>query len=370
LKTATELLNPSFEGGEAPASAASLDGGSLFARLRLSASELRRARRRLHQKTLMTAVLGLSSYGALVLAPSPLYLQVLAAVVLVHALLATATGIMHDANHHAFSSRRWVNQLVAYSGDFLGASSMLWRLQHNTLHHRHTNVEGVDGDIDQMPFARLSPSQPLEPRHRFQHVYLWFLYGFLHIRWVLVGDYVGLVSYMKNPETRRGVSASGVAKMFLGKAVHLSWAVVVPCLFHPWWCVLGVYLGVSYAVGFMLAVTFQVAHCVQEADMVAFDPGTLKGDAMVIHQLNTTVDVEPSSLFSRLWVSYACGGLHMQVEHHIAPRIPHTAYPLLQKRVRELCREINVTHRTHQSVWRAVSAHGRHLRVMGRPQAV
>lgn len=345
----------------------SSDPSTLFSRLRLSAAELRSARRRLHVKALSTTVFGLASYAVLVLLPSPLYLQVLAAVVLVHTLLATATGIMHDANHQAFSSRRWVNQLVAYSADLLGASSMLWRLQHNTMHHRHTNVEGVDGDIDQMPFARLSPSQPLEARHRFQHLYLWFLYGFLQLRWFVVGDYIGIANYLKNPETRRGVTAPGVVKMFLGKVVHLSWAIVVPCLMHPWWCVLAVYVGVSYAVGFMLAVTFQVAHCVQEADMLAEDPGTLKGDAMVIHQLNTTVDVETPSWFSRLWVSYVCGGLHMQVEHHIAPRVPHTAYPLLQKRVRELCGELNIRHRTHASVWRAVSAHGRHLRLMGRP---
>ena len=346
------------------------DAGALFSRLRLTAAELRQARRRLHTKAVFTALLTLAAYTALVIAPSPLWLQVLAAVVLVHTLLATATGIMHDANHQAFSSRRWVNQLVAYSADLLGASSMLWRLQHNTLHHRHTNVEGVDGDIDQMPFARLSPAQPLEARHRFQHLYLWFLYGFLQLRWFVVGDYVSIAGYMKNPETRRGVTRAGVTKMILGKVVHLSWALVIPFLLHPWWCVLAVYVGVSYTVGFMLAVTFQVAHCVQEADMIADDPGALKGDAMVIHQLNTTVDVETPSLFSRLWVSYVCGGLHMQVEHHIAPRVPHTAYPLLQKRVRELCQEINVRHRTHASVWHAVKAHGRHLRVMGRPLPV
>lgn len=341
----------------------------MFATLRLTATEIRHARRRLHLKALCIAALGLTSYSLLVILPSPWWLQALSFIALVHAVLATATGIMHDSAHSAFSSRRWVNSTVSYSADLLGASSMLWKLQHNVLHHRHTNVEGKDGDIDQMPFARLAPSQPLKSLHRFQHLYLWFLYGFLTLRWFVAGDWVGLASYRRNPETRRGVTAWGIVRMALGKVAHASWALVIPFFFHPWWCVVLVYLAASYAVGFVLAVTFQVAHCVSEADFIAEDPGLLKGDAIVIHQLATTVDVAPRTRFARAWVSFVCGGLHYQVEHHVAPRTPHTAYPLLQKRLKALAASSGLTHKTFPSVASAIRAHARHLRRMGTPQA-
>lgn len=338
---------------------------SVFSKIRLSAMEIRRARRVLHMKALAITALGLASYMVLVLLPSPLWLQVLGFFGLVHAVLATATGIMHDAAHSAFSSKRWLNRLAAYSADLLGASSMLWRLQHNVLHHRHTNIEGLDGDIDQMPFARLSPSQPLRSMHRFQHLYMWFLYGFLTLRWFVVGDWVGLSSYRKNPETADGVTLGGTARMVLGKVAHALWALVLPLMFHPWWCVLLVYLAASYAVGFVLAVTFQVAHCVSEADFLVEDPGPIRGEAIISHQLATTLDVTPKTFFAKAWVSFVCGGLHYQVEHHVAPRLPHTAYPLLQKRLKAAAASINIAHRSFPSVSAAVRAHARHLRRMG-----
>jgi linoleoyl-CoA desaturase len=340
---------------------------SMAQALRLSVAEIKRARRRLHAKTAFTWSLAAVSYVVLVVSSLGFVPKVVAAVLLTHALVAIATGIMHDANHGSFSAKRRVNAFVAYSADLLGASSLLWRQQHNVMHHRHTNIEGVDGDIDQMPFARLSASQPLHKIHRYQHVYMWFLYGFLTIRWFLVGDFLSAAQYKKNPLTSKAVTKAGVLKMFTGKAVHASWALVVPFFFSPWWSVLLTYMVISYSVGFVLAVTFQVAHCVAEADFIAADPGVLKGNAMITHQLNTTVDVIPGNIFARAYIGYISGGLQFQVEHHIQPRTPHTAYPLLSAKVRALCEQRGITYRTHNGVWSAIRAHGRYLKLMGQP---
>lgn len=340
---------------------------SMAQALRLSVKEIRRARRVLHTKAAFTWSLAVASYAVLVFSGLGFIWKAASAVLLVHALVAIATSVMHDANHGSFSSKRRVNAVVAYSADLLGASSLLWRQQHNVLHHRHTNVEGIDGDIDQMPFARLSASQPLRKFHRFQHVYMWFLYGFLTIRWFVAGDFVGAAQFKKNPRTAKAITAPGVMKMALGKVGHAAWALVVPFFFSPWWCVLFAYLAVSYAVGFVLAVTFQVAHCVGEAEFVSVDPGVLKGNEMITHQLRTTVDVVPGNALSRAYVGYIAGGLQFQVEHHIQPRTPHTAYPLLSRRVRALCAQYNITYRTHNGVWSAIRAHGRYLKLMGQP---
>ena len=96
---------------------------------------------------------------------------------------------MHDGNHGSFSRHAWLNHVAGYSLDALGGSSWLWRFKHNTLHHGNPNVEGVDSDISQAPFARLAPMQPLRPWHRWQHVYLWFLYGFFALKNLVFGDF-------------------------------------------------------------------------------------------------------------------------------------------------------------------------------------
>ena len=85
---------------------------------------------------------------------------------------------MHDANHGSFSRHRWINQALAYTSDALGASSWLWRIQHNVLHHGNTNVVGFDADLELAPW-RGSRLQRWHRRFRWQHVYIWPLYGFL-----------------------------------------------------------------------------------------------------------------------------------------------------------------------------------------------
>lgn len=102
--------------------------------------------------------------------------------VLVIAATAAATSVMHDGNHASFSTSHTVDRIAGYTGDMLGASSWIWRFKHNHLHHGNTNVTGMDTDIDQAPFARLAPSQPWRPWHRYQHVCRWILYGFVTVQ--------------------------------------------------------------------------------------------------------------------------------------------------------------------------------------------
>ncbi len=90
-------------------------------------------------------------------------------------------------------SSPFVNRLAAYTGDLMGASSWIWRFKHNNLHHGNTNVDGIDMDIAQAPFVKLTPSQVWHPWHRFQHVYMWLLYGFLTLQWFLISDFADLV---------------------------------------------------------------------------------------------------------------------------------------------------------------------------------
>ena len=134
----------------------------------------------------------------------------------------------------------WLNHVAGYSLDALGGSSWLWRFKHNTLHHGNPNVEGVDSDISQAPFARLAPMQPLRPWHRWQHVYLWFLYGFFAMKNLVFGDFRTLAAARIGPKalrTRPGPTV--LARVLAGKFLHLGWAVVVPLLTNPWWGVLG-----------------------------------------------------------------------------------------------------------------------------------
>jgi linoleoyl-CoA desaturase len=217
--------------------------------------------------------------------------QLASAAVLIIALTAAATCVFHDANHGSFSTSRSINHMAGYTGDLLGASSWIWRFKHNNLHHGNTNMVGIDADIDQAPFARLAPGQPWRRWHRYQHVYMWGLYGFLTLQWFLISDFVDLmnqgIGHQRFPRRPR---RRDIGMLALGKSIHIGWAIALPLVYHRWWVVLTFYLAVSWIVGLLLATMFQLAHCVQPAEFPEADVQR-RGCDFVAHQLRTTVDV-------------------------------------------------------------------------------
>jgi linoleoyl-CoA desaturase len=329
-------------------------------------AELARATRRLHLKSIAIAALTITSYlGLVIVATGPLLAIPLAAVLVV-AVIATATCVMHDANHGAFGTGNRMSHGLMFTADVLGASSWLWRQKHNVTHHGNTNVVGVDTDIEQMPFARLAPAQEWRPWHRYQHVYMWALYGFLTAQWVLMSDFVNVIERRhQNHPTNRRLRNRDIALLLAGKAVHIGWAVVLPMAFHRWWMVLAFYFTCSWLVGFTLAIFFQLAHCVDTTEFVdATAPR--RGDAFVQHQFRTTANVRCTTPVVGPFVAWLMGGLHHQIEHHLAPGLPHTSYAAMSLRVQEMCAARDIDYRVHTSVFSAVASHARWLRAMGR----
>ena len=338
---------------------------SLTEAVRPSSRELAVARRQIHLKAIVIAGLAVGSYWSLVLTESSVVVKLVSALVLVFALTAAATCVFHDGNHSSFSTSRTVNRLAGYTGDLLGASSWIWRFKHNNLHHGNTNVVGVDADIDQAPFARLAANQPWHPWHRYQHLYMWVLYGFLTLQWFLFSDFIDLKNHgIGNQRFPREPRRRDLALLALGKLIHLGWAVVVPLMYHRWWVVLTFYLAISWTVGLLLATMFQLAHCAEPAEFFSADVPR-RGPDFVAHQLRTTIDVRCRTRVGRGALHWLMGGLDFQVEHHLAPRLPHTVYPLVAKRLSRACVERHLPLQSHPSPWQAVRSHARWLKMMG-----
>jgi linoleoyl-CoA desaturase len=332
---------------------------------RPNASELQWAWWRMRGKALVIGVCSVVSYLGLVLVAHGILLAFLLAGALVVSLIATSTCVMHDANHGSFAKSAKVNRVAAYTADLLGASSLLWKFKHNAVHHGNTNVEGVDTDIEQLPFARLSPAQPWKPWHRYQHIYMWALYGFLTVQWLVFSDFASLFTGKVGSQAlRRTPRRRDVVKVVLGKAGHLAWAVGLPLLFHAWWVVIAFYFACSWLVGFFLAVFFQVAHCVDNVEFTDAHAAR-RGEDFADHQLRTTSDVACRTPLVGPVLASLMGGLHHQVEHHLAPALPHTAYAAMARRLRSSCAASSTRYNLHSSPWTALRSHARWLRTMG-----
>jgi linoleoyl-CoA desaturase len=199
---------------------------------------------------------------------------------------------------------------------------------------------------------------------------MWPLYGFLALQWFLLSDYGTVLrgrvhSHVLPVKPRR----RDVAPIMAGKVLHLGWALLLPMAFHPWWGVLAFYLACSWLIGFVLANMFQLAHCVDRAEFFTADVSR-QGADFELHQLRTTVDIRCRVPVLRNFLRWWMGGLDHQIEHHLAPRLPHTVYGLIAPRLEAACAERAVTYRVHPTLIEAVRSHARWLRRMGqRPEA-
>ena len=306
------------------------------------------------------------AYVALVFLAGSWWQGLLLGLVLGIAMAAIGFNIMHDGGHQAYSERRWVNRLMALALDLVGGSSYIWQWKHARFHHTWVNVAGHDSDIDLGVLGRLSPQQPRRPWHRWQHLYLWPLYGVTAIRWHLYGDFRDMATGTVGERPFDRPKGWDLAGFVGGKLVFFTLAFGLPLFFHSLGTVLLFYALVSAVAGVLLALVFQMAHVVEEA---AFPLPDASGSRMetpwAIHQLQTTVDFARGNRV----LGWLIGGLNFQVEHHLFPRISHVHYPLVARVVEDTCREFGVTYREHRTFGAGIASHYRLLRRLGRSAA-
>jgi linoleoyl-CoA desaturase len=193
---------------------------------------------------------------------------IVALVGLLAAMILIGFCVQHDANHGAYFATRRRNHLLGWltTDVLLGFSSYVWRVKHNVAHHTYTNVDGWDDDVAQTPFARFMPSQPPKPWYRLQHVYVWLLYGVMVLRAHSIADLAALIRGRIGHVSLHRPRGWDLAGLVGGKAMFLGWAIVAPLLVYPWWIVLAGYTSSAMLGSLVIATTFQLAHCVEEAD--------------------------------------------------------------------------------------------------------
>ena len=321
------------------------------------------------QMYLKTAILVASfavSYVLLVFVAQSWWHGLLLAILLGWSAAGIGFNIQHDGGHQAYSNYPWVNKLMAMTLELMGGSSYLWRWKHVVFHHTYVNITGHDTDIDLGILGRLTPHQKRLAYHRWQHFYLWPLYGLLAIKWQLVDDFQKLISGRISNQRFPRPKGWELVIFVAGKAIFFTVAFGIPLLFHSVGAVLVYYVVAALVVGTVLSVVFQAAHCVEEAEfpLPREETGRIE-HAWAVHQAETTVDFARRSRV----VAWLLGGLNFQIEHHLFPRISHVNYPALSRLVEETCRDFGIKYAEHRSFRAGMASHFRWLRRMGMPSA-
>ena len=273
-------------------------------------------------------------------------------------------SVMHDANHGSYSSNTKLNDFLGLSANALGVSSYMWKQKHNIIHHTYTNVEGIDDDIAKSPVLRQCESQPWAPGHKYQYIYMSFLYAISVIIWVFVMDLKKYFSKQIHTTDAWKMTPKNHIIFWATKVYYVAVFMVLPIMVWGFGGWLAGYLVANAALGLTLSYVFQLAHVVEntEFEHVPLDETKHLETAWAQHQLKTTANFAMGNKF----ISWFVGGLNYQVEHHLFPKISHVHYPEVCKIVQEKCREFNVPYNKYDTMSEALASHFRVMRNLGR----
>ena len=315
-------------------------------------------------KTVVLLGTYLGAYLAILLLPINPWWLLPFAVLMGVAKAGIGMSVMHDALHGSYSSSETVNRWVGYSTYLIGANPFVWKTQHNVFHHTYTNIHGMDEDIKTKIVLRLSRHAPLQWIHRYQYVYVFFLYG-LNTLFFIISDLIKLMNYHRTGMVRRQKSRmrQELTKLIVTKALYVFFTIALPMLITPllWWQVLIGLLAMHFTAGYILTLIFQMAHIVEEVEQPLPNADGNIDNAWAIHQLMTTANFARDNRLLNWYV----GGLNYQIEHHLFPNVCHVHYRDLSKIVEATAREFQIKYIDQPTFGSALQSHIRMLKTLG-----
>ena len=272
-------------------------------------------------------------------------------------------NVCHDAIHGAYSANLYVNKGLGFVFNVIGANPYVWSITHNIVHHTYTNIPGHDEDIEVAPgLVRLSPEEDVNAIQKYQHFYAFLLYGLASISWVFRKDFKKFfqdkIGNYKNRHPKMEYF-----NLFFYKALYYFLFIALPLWLLPisfgQWALGFVLMHISQ--GLVLGLVFQLAHVVEGTEFpMPNEEGNIE-EAWAIHQMQTTANFARKSSIA----NFLCGGLNMQIEHHLFPKICHIHYTKISEIVHQTALEFGLPYIENQTFWSALGSHYRMLRYFG-----
>jgi linoleoyl-CoA desaturase len=316
-------------------------------------------------KTILFLSIAVALYVVIITSILPLLIQLGAAILLGMTMAFIGFNICHDALHGAYSSNQQVNKALGFVFNVIGANAYVWNLTHNKVHHSYTNIVDHDEDIEIAPgLIRVNETDKANKLQRYQHIYAFFLYSLTTLSWFFRKDYL---KFFKKDIGNSHVNKHPKAeyfKLFLFKAIYYFIFIVLPLLVMDltWWQFLVGFVAMNLAEGLVLGLVFQLAHVVEDTEIRRAENNSID-DSWAVHQLKTTANFAPTSRLA----NFLCGGLNLQVEHHLFPKICHVHYKRLSAIVRQTAQEFNLPYHVNRSFFSALRSHYLFLKRLGRP---
>jgi linoleoyl-CoA desaturase len=261
----------------------------------------------------------------------------------------------HDAAHDAVFFSKKQNRLFCHVVELFGSNSEVWIQRHIQLHHPYPNVQNWDCDIKQSDLVRLFPNSKWYSFHRYQHIYMWFLYPFYTLIWLFSRDFKDFFgtkdNYLKRVYT---IPKIEYFKLFAAKIFNLFYMLGVPYLvLNQQFSTILLAWFIMHLLSSILGVVALISTHVDEEAVFPMPPEDGKFDlTWAEHQLTVTKDFSAGNPIA----DFLYGGFTHHVAHHLFPTVGHTYYPYITPIIKKYAAEYNLPYTCYPAL-DAVKSH-------------
>lgn len=268
------------------------------------------------------------------LLPSGSYFYFLLASILGMLCVPLILMIGHEAIHGNFTNKTKINQWGSGVFYFLGTSPYFWKLRHLNAHHPYTNIRNWDLDIEQSKLIRLDAGQQWEKFHRFQAIYMPFLFMMYTLNWFFFRDFKDINNDIFGNKQKLKHPKGKIIALFVAKLWHFSFLIVVPLLLgQQIGLVIAGFFVFHFAASLTTTLVLVSTHIGTPHELIHTEEGEDLPYDWVEHQIRTSGDFSTKSSF----VLHFFGGFNHHLSHHLFPNIPYFLYPKITPLVKQYC---------------------------------
>jgi linoleoyl-CoA desaturase len=314
-------------------------------------------------KSISLVVLYFMFYSCILLFGNNTYLLFLYYILSGFTMIILFINAFHDAVHGAIFKKPKYNDWFTYLLEIFGSNRWLWTKRHISLHHAYPNVQDWDSDIKQSDLVRIFPTSPYLSFHKYQHIYMWFVYPLYTLNWLYIRDFKDFFGEKDNYVKRiTKVPSAEVYKLFAAKLFNLVYLLIIPALVleQPWQIVFYAWLVMHLTASMLGVIALLSTHVDEHAVFPVLNSEGKLPTTWAEHQMIVTKDFSTDSHVA----NFLFGGFTHHVAHHLFPGVGHTYYPYITPIIKKYAAEYNLPY-TSYPFYVAIRSHFRMLKNRG-----
>ena len=263
-------------------------------------------------------------------------------------LVINFLNLIHEAVHGTLFKNKRINNWYVHFFDLMGANSHIWKIRHIRLHHNYPNVMGWDSDFEQSEMARVFPHGHYSKMHKYQHIYLPFLYPFFLFNWLLIRDFKDFFNKKKLVWKITTIPTIEYIKLFLFKGLFLFYTLVLPILvLHISFAeTFTAFLIMVFTASFISLIVLLTPHASVESEFPLPDENFRMPSSWLVHQLSCTNDIREDNWFTRFFM----GCFNYHIAHHLFPSVHHVYYPEVTQVIEKFAAKNNLPYRKYPMI--------------------